>query len=108
MMLPIDEIVVKDIAGDEARVYVTNSAHKSDLIGIGFNGKNNDLAKPLHCVEDRIRAVLRLIELGALFSDGRDWSPAEVVEYYREQGFISGPYRVIAWKNLKQCVMSTR
>jgi hypothetical protein len=108
MMFPVDEIVVTDIAGDKARVHATNSVHKSELIRLGFIGQNDDLVRPLHSVDDRIRVLVRLIDLGALFSAGRDWSPEEVVQYYHEQGFIDGPYRVIAWKNLEQFLLSTR
>jgi hypothetical protein len=108
MMFPIDEIVVTDIAGDKARVHATNSVHKSELTRIGFIGQNDDLVRPIHSVDDRLKVLVRLIELGALFSAGRDWSPEEVVQYYREQGFINGSYRVIAWKNPEQFLISTR
>ncbi len=108
MTFPINEIVVTDIAGDKARVHATNPVHKSELLRIGFSGPTDDLVRPLQSVDDRIKVLVRLIELGALFSIGRDWSPEEVVKYYHEQGFINASYRVIAWKNPEQFLISTR
>ena len=107
MWFPSDEIVVTDIAGDKARVHAANSVHKSKLIRIGFSGQADDLVRPVQSVDDRITVLMRLVELGALFSAGRDWSPEEVVKYYHEQGFINVSYRVIAWKNPEQFLIST-
>lgn len=49
-----------------------------------------------------------LIGFGALFLDGRDWSPAELVGYYRELGLVSGLYRVITWRNPDDYFVSKR
>lgn len=108
MTFPIDEIVVTDIAGDIARVHAANSVHKSELVRIGFMGQKDDLMLPLQSVDDRVSVLVKLIELGALFSAGRDWSPADLVQYYREQGFINGSYRVIEWSSPRQFLVSTR
>jgi len=107
MTFPIDEIVVTDIAGNQARVHAMNSVHKSELIRIGFMGQADDLVRPLTSVDDRIKVLVRLVELGALFSAGRDWSPEEVVKYYHEQGLINASYRVITWKCPEQFLIST-
>jgi len=107
-MFPVDEIVVTEVAGDQARVQATSSIHKSQLSRLGFEEQADALARPISGVDDRIHVLAKLIELGALFSAGRDWSPEELVQYYREQGSISGPYRVIAWKNHEQFEISTR
>lgn len=107
-MLPIDEIVVTDIAGDQARVHAAKLAHKDELVRIGFIGQADELARPIRDVQDRIQLVVKLIELGALFSSGRDWSPEELVQYYVEQGSVSGPYRVISWSSSERCAISTQ
>jgi hypothetical protein len=90
------------------RLHVTNSVQKHKLILNGFVEQGDDLIMPIQNADDRIKVLVRLIELGALFSAGRDWSPAELVEYYREQGLISGPYRVIEWTSPEQFLVSTR
>ena len=39
-----------------------------------------------------------LIALEALFSNGKDWSPSELVDYYKEIGLIDSKYYKISWK----------
>lgn len=39
------------------------------------------------------------MEIGTLFSNGRDWSPSEIVRYYRDKGLIKGDYLRIVWRN---------
>jgi hypothetical protein len=103
-----DEIVVTDIAGAYARVHATSSVHKRNLVTIGFVEEGDVLVLLLRDERDRAEAIKMLIDLGALFSVGTGWSPAELVEHYREQGLISGSYRAIAWKNPEQYLISQR
>ena len=66
------------------------------------------MVRPISDVADRQRLVNALIGLGALFSSGRDWSPAELVDFYREQGTVSTGYRMITWKNPNQYMIINR
>lgn len=49
--------------------------------------------------------VATLVDLDALFSAGRDWSPQALVEYYREIGVVRRGYRSIAWRAPEQYVI---
>ena len=51
------------------------------------------------CEEDKIRVFSKLNELGFLFSVGKEWSPAEQVEYYKEKGLLQGVFKIIYWTN---------
>lgn len=43
-------------------------------------------------------AMLSLLrDSGVYFSAGREWSPAEVFEYLRDEGKLSGSYQRISW-----------
>ena len=55
------------------------------------------------------RAVLfqKLIEIGTLFSDGKDWSPSKIVRHYRDKGLIRGDYLRIAWRNKQDLNITT-
>lgn len=108
MTLPIDAIVVTDIASDTARVQVSNAAHKEALLRNGFIEQDDGLTAPLDSTDARIRVLAKLIQLGALFSAGPGWSPAELAQYYREQGFIDGPFKVIAWTSPGHCQVTDR
>lgn len=47
---------------------------------------------------DRQQLILRLIDMDALFSYGRDWCPSALVSLYVKQGIIKKSYKVIAWR----------
>ncbi|NVI81477.1 hypothetical protein ACPJXG_17755 [Janthinobacterium sp. NFX145] len=52
---------------------------------------------PVKKDEERLSLILRLIALRSVFFAGWGWNAAEVVTYYRDQGHINGPSRIIAW-----------
>lgn len=49
----------------------------------------------------------KLIEIGTLFSDAKDWSPSEIVRHYRDKGLIRGNYLRIAWRNKQDLNITT-
>ncbi|MGG7604690.1 hypothetical protein [Massilia sp. BKSP1R2A-1] len=105
----MNEIIVLDIAGERALVHAANSFQRRELRRIGFaEGLDDRMVMPLHDDDARVRVVVRLIDLGALFSDGRDWCPAALVHYYREQSLIKGSFRVITWRNPEEFFVSTQ
>src|SRR5690554_2170191 len=99
MLVPRDRIVVKDIAGDIALLYVEDESIGKDLVNLGYKKDGNFFRKPIVDDKDRVRLIEDLTNRGALFSKGRDWSPSELIEYYREIGLVKGTYKTIAWKN---------
>jgi hypothetical protein len=48
--------------------------------------------------------LLKLQDAGFAFSQGREWCPAEVFEWLRNQGLAKGPFKSIAWKGPGQWV----
>ena len=108
MKMPLDEIVVLDVAGDVARLYSATDVHDADLMRAGFLRSGEDLTRPITDDDDRKNLVRTLIGVDALFSSGRDWSPEEIVELYKEQGFTNQGYRVISWTDPQRYVVSVR
>jgi hypothetical protein len=109
MTFPINEIIVLDIAGERALVHAANSSQRRNLKHIGFaEGDDDRMVMPLHDDDARVRVMAKLIDLGALFSDGRDWCPAALVQYYHERSLINGPFRVITWRNPEDFFISTQ
>jgi hypothetical protein len=108
MNLPENEIVVLDIAGACARVVCGNQRDEANLANLGFVSENGQMVRPIADVPDRQRLVNALIGLGALFSSGRDWSPAELIDFYREQGVVTTGYRMITWKHPNQYMVIDR
>lgn len=94
-----DEIIVLDIAGTSARIACENQSSVSKLVTLGFVHEGDQMVRPILDDADRKNLITTLIELNALFQSGRDWSPAELLELYSDQGTILNSYRVITWKN---------
>lgn len=99
MNMPKNELVVLDIAGNRARAKCDLPNMESALLSLGFIHEDDQMVREIIDDLDRQRLVRELISLDALFTAGRDWSPSELVDYYREQGFVSQSYRVITWKS---------
>lgn len=97
MKIPDNATVVLDIAGDWLRLISNKPEDEARLTELGFVVDDGYLVRRVLDALDRKVLALELIKIGALFSAGRDWSPAELVEYYREQGDIQEKFRTIAW-----------
>jgi hypothetical protein len=95
--MPMNEIVVLDVAGARARIFTAQSEIESILARLGFMLIDGYFERSIIDIKDREKLVRSLIELRAIFVDGRDWSPAEVVDYLREQGKVELACRRITW-----------
>ena len=98
MNFPDNEIVVLDITGDHARLASSKPTTDAQLLALGFVAEGDQLVKSIADLAERQSLVNKLIELGALFSAGAGWSPAELVDLYKEQGVVKVGYKVIAWR----------
>ena len=65
------------------------------------------ISMPIGDVEKRAVLFQKLIEIGTLFSDAKDWSPSEIVRHYRDKGLIRGNYLRIAWRNKQDLNITT-
>ena len=88
-----DKVVAIELAGNNILIANDNDNFKNELISIGF--------------EKRAVLFQKLIEIGTLFSNGKDWSPSEIVRYYRDKGLIRGDYLRIAWRNKQDFNITT-
>lgn len=100
--LPQNETIVVDVAGNRCAVLTDVPAHAQVLQATGFVKQGDQWTRQISDDADRQNLVKMLIDLKALFSAGRDWSPEELVEHYRESGAITTAYRSISWLNPDQ------
>jgi len=107
MDMPKNELVVLDIAGKRARVKCDLKNIEPILSFLGFVREGDQMVREITDDLDRQGLVRELIALDALFAAGRDWSPSELVDYYREQGLVSQSYRVVTWKSPACYVITT-
>ena len=104
-----DKVVAIELAGNNIFIANDNDNFKNELISIGFEKVEPYYSISMSTGDVEKRAVLfqKLIEIGTLFSDAKDWSPSEIVRHYRDKGLIRGNYLRIAWRN-KQDSDTTR
>ncbi|MBN3506653.1 hypothetical protein [Burkholderia cenocepacia] len=105
MKAPVNEMLVTDIAGRVAVVVTELTAAADVLKQLGFARQSDRWERAIADDHDRQALVAALIDLDALFSAGRDWSPQALVEYYREIGVVRGGYRSVAWRGPSQYVV---
>lgn len=108
MKMPSDSVVVVDISGNTARLYSDTESYDEALIEAGFLRSGSDLTRPISDNADRQHVVRTLIGIDALFSSGRDWSPEDIVEMFKEQGLSNQSYHVISWRNPETYSIFTR
>jgi hypothetical protein len=91
-------IIVHELAGSRIVVECNNMQLRNLLISLGFETNGEFYIKQI-IEEERIEIIKTLIKNDALFSEGNDWSPVELLLYYREQGFFNGKFKSISWIN---------
>ncbi|KVF57964.1 MULTISPECIES: hypothetical protein [Burkholderia] len=105
MKAPVNEMLVTDIAGRVAVVVTELTAAADVLKQLGIARQSDRWERAIEDDHDRQALVAALIDLDALFSAGRDWSPQALVEYYREIGVVRSVYRSVAWRGPSQYVV---
>ncbi|MBP7546526.1 MAG: hypothetical protein KA754_01085 [Corallincola sp.] len=48
--------------------------------------------------QEKARVFEKLRAAGVCFSAGKEWCPAEVFEYLRDKGLLSGSFKKISWR----------
>jgi hypothetical protein len=87
--------------GNEIIVKASPASAHGLLMRIGFTPQSGSADSYLLSVKDerekaRIFSILRDADI--CFSRGREWNTAEVFEWLKDQGLLSGPFKSIAWK----------
>lgn len=91
-------------SGKFVRVKVINDIVKNDIESLGFIFDINlsEYVIPVSGHKSKAKIFFELEKLGVCFSAGKEWSPAELFEYYRELGLLSGKYKRISWRSLSE------
>lgn len=97
MKYPNDEVIVVDVAGNRARLVVTDDHRVEALQVLGFERQEDQFVRVIEDDDDRRALIHALIKLDAVFSVGPGWSPSELLQYYVKQGEKFGAYRMISW-----------
>lgn len=76
----------------------------------GFLEKGSSYCVYFESESEKIIAIKKLVEIGALFSYGHGWAPSQVMEYLKEKGKIGMHYhyKEIAWRGPRDYVIAER
>lgn len=94
-------ILIHELAGSRILAQCDDVKLQQVLIALGFIKEQNDfLIKKVDTEQQRIHIIKNLMQnYQVLFADGQDWSPAQLILYYRDQGIINGKINIISWQN---------
>lgn len=98
MAILLDEIVVLDLAGEYIKLRCGEGGRRYYLSSIGFVDEGEFFCIRLDD-DKKIKMIEQLIDIGAVFSEGPGWSPAEVLALYKDEGRVSKSYKVIFWRS---------
>jgi len=81
------------------RIKILSQQSEKDILELGFSLDETSSEYILAVTDNDQKAKVfsRLRDMDICFSAGREWSPAEVFEYLREAGILSGSYKRVSW-----------
>ncbi len=94
-------ILIHELAGLRIVAQCKDLKLQQLLTSLGFIKEQNDFfIKKVNTEQQRIHIIKNLMQnYQVLFADGQDWSPAQLILYYRDQGIIDGKIKIISWLN---------
>lgn len=86
--------------GNTIRLTVVDEAIKISLCTLGFTPESRSAQYELRVSGEQEKAIIfeQLRTLDVCFSAGKEWCPAEVFEYLRNKGLVSGSFKKISWR----------
>lgn len=80
------------------RVISLSPVGSSSLKQLGFTEESPlSFTLSINSPDERVRLFQELRANDFAFSAGREWSPSELFEFFRDQGLLSGDYIRVAW-----------
>lgn len=92
---------VAKASGNEIQVKTSNQLLINRLLDLGFRPSAQVADLYLVAVstdEEKAKMFSRLRDEGVCFSRGKEWNPAEVFEWLKDKGLLTGAFLEIAWK----------
>lgn len=93
--------LVSKADGSRIVVEVYGTPYDAVLHGLGFTLRSTSPSRifEMSVASDKEKAdvLSKLRDAGIAFSRGKEWCPAEVFEWLRDQGSTRGPFQSISW-----------
>jgi len=89
---------VKQADQEFVEVATSELQASKDLLSLGFSRvTDSEYRIPAPDENGKAQIFSTLRKMGFCFARGREWSPAELFEYFRDRGLITGQFTEIAW-----------
>ncbi|KPB24911.1 hypothetical protein [Pseudomonas amygdali] len=90
---------VSSADADLVRLESVDQSHYQTLLRLGFVAAGEPGIHVLGVMDEQHKArVFDALRLeGIAFSGGREWCPAQVFEYMRDKGLLSGAFLTVVW-----------
>lgn len=93
---------VKKADTNEIVVLVVDATLQAELAQAGFisqGGTPDLLVRPVKDDAEKASVFTFLREKGFAWSRGREWCPAEIFEWLRDQKLLAGTFKAISWRS---------
>lgn len=99
---------VTNVSGQFVKVKVIDKSIKKDIesLGFKFDTASSEFALLASSHKEKAKIFCELEKIGVCFSAGKEWSPSELFEYYRDIGLLNGTYKRISWRKRSEPVVS--
>ena len=94
--------------GNEVVVKTQEASSINFLLNLGFHKKENSDDQFTRTVKDdqeKGNLFIKIRDEDICFSRGKEWNPAEVFEWLRDENLVSGKFKSIAWKNSNEFII---
>lgn len=103
----VDAYVVK-ADGEQIMVFSMSGALDARLKqwGFTFDPGPSAYVKSVSEISEKAKIFSSLRDDGVAFSDGREWCPSELFEYFRGQNLLSGKFKRISWQDPQNFIVA--
>ncbi|MCF6252089.1 MAG: hypothetical protein L3J75_12575 [Methylococcaceae bacterium] len=97
----ITKAFVTKADGNLIRIKVLDNSLLTEVSKLGFVFDSNcsDYFLEVQDESKKSKTFEALRDLDVYFSAGKEWCPAEVFEYLRDSGLLTGKYTKISWRS---------
>lgn len=97
--IPDNSIIVSDITNNSVKIIIKGDASLKKVKALGFVVSDHFMVKTVKDEVEKLELLKSLVNVDAFFKFGYGWYPSEVMGLYKENGLLSGAYKIISWSD---------
>lgn len=85
--------------GQQVKILAINNTlvEQLEVLGFLFDPVSSMYVKDVVNMTEKARLFSTLRDIGVCFSDGKEWCPSELFEYFRENKLLDGKFKRVSW-----------